>query len=480
MLKVRFAPSPTGSLHLGSARTALFNFLFARNKKGRFVLRIEDSDRERSDKKLVAEILEDLRWLGLQWDEGPYFQSERIDLYKKYAEKLLSEGKAYKAGSGERETGSGQKTEAIIFKVHPQKIKINDLIYEEIEFDTSVLKDQVLMKSDGSPTYNFACVIDDHQLGITHIIRGDDHISNTPKQIMFYQALGWQIPEFAHIPLIMEPGGGRLSKRYGATAVGEYRQKGYLPEALINYLALLGWAPAGTREIVSLDEMISKFSLSKINKTKAIFNIDKLNWLNAQYIKQTETKRMVELCIPFLRKDGLISNDYDFSHLEKIIDLFKGRLKYLSQISEMADYFFLPARLKYSKEAKTVIEKLDKKIWQELIKRLDNIDDFTPLEKAADFNQRSLSIKGDGGLKPPSPQTVRERSSLRGFTAENVEKACREIIAEKGIKGAELIHPLRAALTNMPVGPGLFELISVLGKKKVIERLKVCLATLGI
>ncbi|MCD6093450.1 MAG: glutamate--tRNA ligase, partial [Candidatus Omnitrophica bacterium] len=378
MLKVRFAPSPTGSLHLGSARTALFNFLFARNKKGRFVLRIEDSDRERSDKKLVAEILEDLRWLGLQWDEGPYFQSERIDLYKKYAEKLLSEGKAYKAGSGERETGSGQKTEAIIFKVHPQKIKINDLIYEEIEFDTSVLKDQVLMKSDGSPTYNFACVIDDHQLGITHIIRGDDHISNTPKQIMFYQALGWQIPEFAHIPLIMEPGGGRLSKRYGATAVGEYRQKGYLPEALINYLALLGWAPAGTREIVSLDEMISKFSLSKINKTKAIFNIDKLNWLNAQYIKQTETKRMVELCIPFLRKDGLISNDYDFSHLEKIIDLFKGRLKYLSQISEMADYFFLPARLKYSKEAKTVIEKLDKKIWQELIKRLDNIDDFTP------------------------------------------------------------------------------------------------------
>ncbi|OQX53821.1 MAG: glutamate--tRNA ligase [Candidatus Omnitrophica bacterium 4484_213] len=478
MLKVRFAPSPTGSLHLGSARTALFNFLFAGNKKGRFVLRIEDSDRERSDKKLVEEILEDLRWLGLQWDEGPYFQSERIDLYKKYAEKLLNEGKAYleKAQSAKRKAQSA----AIVFKVHPQKIKINDLIYGEIEFDTSVLKDQVLMKSDGSPTYNFACVIDDHQLRITHIIRGDDHISNTPKQIMFYQALGWQIPEFAHIPLIMEPGGGRLSKRYGATAVGEYRQKGYLSEALINYLALLGWAPAGTREIVSLDEMISKFSLSKINKTKAIFNIDKLNWLNAQYIKQTETKRMVELCIPFLRKDGLISNDYDFSHLEKIVDLFKGRLKYLSQISAMADYFFLPARLKYSKEAKTVIKKLDKEIWQELIKRLDNIDDFTPLEKAVDFNRRSLPIKGDGGLKPPSPQTLRERSSPTGFTADNVEKACREIIAEKGIKGAELIHPLRAALTNMPVGPGLFELISVLGKKKAIERLKVCLATLGI
>ncbi len=421
MLKVRFAPSPTGSLHLGSARAALFNFLFAKNKGGKFVLRVEDSDRQRSNKELTAEILEDLCWLGLQWDEGPYFQSERIDLYKKYAENLLNEKKAYLEG------------EAIIFKVHPQKIKINDLIYGEIEFDTNVIKDQVLMKSDGSPTYNFACVVDDYEMGITHIIRGDDHISNTPKQIMFYQAFGWQIPKFAHIPLIMEAGGGRLSKRYGATAVGEYRQRGYLPEALINYLALLSWAPAGNREIVSLSEMLSKFSLSRINKTKAIFNIDKLNWLNTQYIKESKTEKIARLCVSFLQKDELISDSYDFSHLEKVIDLFKGRLKYLSQISEIAAYFFLPAKIEYSEEAKQKIKKLDKRIWDELIKQWENLDDFS---------------------------------------TENIERVCREIIAERGIKGAEIIHPLREALTNMAVGPGLFELISVLGKEKAVERLK--------
>jgi len=376
MIKVRFAPSPTGSLHLGSARTALFNFLFAKNKNGKFVLRVEDSDRERSSKELVSEILKDLRWLGLQWDEAPYFQSERINIYKKYAEKLLNNGNAYLAKNKEqsedvKEQKVKSKTEAIIFKLVPQKIKIKDLIHKEIEFDTSAIKDQVLIKSDGYPAYNFACVVDDYEMGITHIIRGDDHISNTPKQIMFYQALNLPVPKFAHIPLIMDPSGGRLSKRYGATAISEYRKKGYLPEALINYLALLGWAPAGNQEIISLPEMIAKFSLSKINKAKAIFNIDKLNWINAQFIKQSDIKKITNFCIHFLQRDNLISYNCDSNYLEKVIALFKGRMKHLSQIGEMAGYFFLPAKINYSAEAKKKIEALDKKIWNKLIEQLD-------------------------------------------------------------------------------------------------------------
>jgi len=408
---------------LGSARTALFNFLFARSRGGKFVLRIEDSDRRRSHQRLVEEILEDLRWLGLFWDEGPYFQSERIEIYKRYAKRLLEEGKAYK------------QQEAIIFKVNPTRIRVKDLIHKEIEFDSSMLKDQVLIKSDGFPTYNFACVVDDYEMGITTVIRGDDHISNTPKQIMLYQAFGWQIPEFAHIPLIMEPEGGRLSKRYGATAVKEYRDKGYLPEALLNYLVLLGWGK-GEKEILSLEEMIRRFSLYDINRTQAVFNIDKLTWINAQHIKQLEDERLARLCLPFLQRENLASEE-DFDYLKKVVALLKGRIKYLSQITELSAYFFLPAHIEYTEESRARINKIGKDLWRELIEKLEEIDNFSPDE---------------------------------------IERVCRQIIASRGLKGADLIHPLRSALTNMSVGPGLFELMSVLGKKKTIDRLKCIIA----
>ena len=246
-VRVRFAPSPTGSLHIGSARTALFNWLFARHEKGTFLLRVEDTDVKRSEPALVEGILEQLKWLGLDWDEGPFYQSKRLELYDDFVKKLQHQGKAY------------EDEGAIRFKTPRSKVIVKDAIHGEIRFDFALLsdfEDLVITKSDGTPTYNFACVVDDALMKVTHVIRGDDHISNTPKQILLYEALGFQVPQFVHIPLILGEEGGRLSKRTGATSIGEFRQLGYLPEALVNYLALLGWAPKNNREVVSLTEMV--------------------------------------------------------------------------------------------------------------------------------------------------------------------------------------------------------------------------------
>ncbi|MDD5438705.1 MAG: glutamate--tRNA ligase family protein [Candidatus Omnitrophica bacterium] len=249
-IRVRFAPSPTGYLHLGSGRTALFNWLYARRTGGKFIIRIEDTDRERSKKEFLDEILEDLKWLGLDWDEGPFFQSERNELYRQAAEKLVDKGVAYREGN------------AIIFKVQAGRtIKIPDIIHGDIEFKTDEIKDQVLIKSDGSPAYNFSCVVDDDLMGITHIIRGDDHISNTPKQILFYEALGLKQPRFAHMPLMMGKDGAKLSKRHGGVSVTEYKEEGFLPEALTNYLILLGWSPKNGREILTLKEAAQEFDV---------------------------------------------------------------------------------------------------------------------------------------------------------------------------------------------------------------------------
>ena len=253
MVRVRFAPSPTGYLHIGGGRTALFNWLFARSKGGKFVLRIEDTDQPRSKKEFLDEILFSLDWLGFNWDEI-YYQSQRFDIYREYAQKLLQSGLAYLEKS--------EKGEAIIFKVTPQKVQVKDLIRGGIEFDAETIKDQVLIKSDGTPTYNFACVVDDASMNITHVIRGDDHISNTPKQILLYQALNFTVPEFAHLPLIMGTEGGRLSKRTGATAISDYRKMGYLPQALVNYLLLLSWSPGGDRELVTLKEAVGLFDIA--------------------------------------------------------------------------------------------------------------------------------------------------------------------------------------------------------------------------
>ncbi|OGX31432.1 MAG: glutamate--tRNA ligase, partial [Omnitrophica WOR_2 bacterium RIFCSPLOWO2_12_FULL_46_30] len=363
MVRVRFAPSPTGNLHIGGARTALFNWLYARAKAGKFILRIEDTDLVRSKKEYLDEILNSLSWLGLEWDEL-YHQSERFQLYRDYAKELLSKGLAY------------QEAEAIIFKVPPQKIKIQDLIHGQIEFDSSLIKDQVLIKSDKSPTYNFACVVDDASMNITHIIRGDDHISNTPKQIMLYEALGFPIPEFAHLPLIMGVEGGRLSKRTGATAISDYRKLGYLPQALANYLLLLGWSPGENQELVEINGAIKKFDIKDANKTASQFNLEKLNWINAQYIKRLKDAELLELLKPLCLEKRYIDDNFDGNYLLSVVKLFQERITTLADFLDYSDFFF-KEEIGLSPEAKKRLEAKDYSgEFKLLIERLDALEHF--------------------------------------------------------------------------------------------------------
>ncbi len=284
MVRVRFAPSPTGFLHIGSARTAIFNWLYARHTGGKFLLRIEDTDLKRSETRFLDEILDDLRWLGLDWDDEPIFQSKRFDVYKEKAEGLLAAGKAYKEG------------EAILFRVEPGRtIEVHDMVHGTISFQTDTIKDQVLVKSDGSPAYNFSCVVDDSHLGITHILRGDDHVSNTPKQILFYEALGLILPKFGHMPLILGRDGAKLSKRHGGVSVREYQAEGFLPEALANYLILLGWTPKDGREVMPLAEAVREFEITAMNDVQAKFDIQKLRWINSEYIMAAPGETLLPL-----------------------------------------------------------------------------------------------------------------------------------------------------------------------------------------
>ncbi|MEW6102007.1 MAG: glutamate--tRNA ligase [Candidatus Omnitrophota bacterium] len=425
MTRVRFAPSPTGNLHIGGARTALFNWLYARSKKGKFILRIEDTDKVRSKKEYLDEILVSLKWLGFDWDEI-YHQSERFGIYREHAEKLLREGDAYT----EKTEGRG---EAIIYKVRPQKIKINDLIRGEIEFDSENIKDQVLIKSDGTPTYNFACVVDDATMDITHVIRGDDHISNTPKQILIYQALGFKIPEFAHLPLILGAEGGRLSKRTGATAISDYRKMGYLAQALVNYLLLLSWAPGENREIIDIDEAIKLFDIKDVNKTAAAFNLEKLKWINNQYLKNADTEALTDVIIPLLLEKELIEKDnFDRNYILSIVKLFQARLGTLADFADWADFFF----------AKDI--KIDPQAEKKFLSR--------------DFSR-------EFGL------FVQKLEALDEFNITAIEEAFRSLIKELSMESKTLIHPIRVALTGKTVGPGLFEVIYYLGKERTKERL---------
>ncbi len=425
MIRVRFAPSPTGNLHIGGARTALFNWLYARSKSGQFILRIEDTDLSRSKKEYIDEILNSLKWLGFQWDEI-YYQSQRFDIYKEYAQKVLKEGKAYIERS---ETGK----EAIIFKIIPQKTKIIDLIHGEIEFDTSVIKDQVLIKSDGTPTYNFACVVDDALTNITHIIRGDDHISNTPKQILLYQALGFPLPEFAHLPLILAKEGGRMSKRKGATAITEYRQMGYLPKALVNFLMLLGWSPGENREIIDIKEVIRLFDIKTVNKTAAVMDMDKLDWINNQYLKNEDPQSLTDAVIPMLVEKKYIDKDnFDRDYVISLVKLFQARLTVLNDFVDWADFFFLKnITIDPQAQQKFLAQDLSKE-FKLFIDRLDKLDKF---DIAA------------------------------------IEASFRELVAELNIQSKALIHPIRVALTGKTIGPGLFEVMYSLGRERTKERL---------
>jgi glutamyl-tRNA synthetase len=425
MVRVRFAPSPTGNLHIGGARTALFNWLFCQSQKGKFVLRIEDTDKERSKKEFVDEILFSLKWLGFNWDEL-YYQSERFERYREYADKLLKSGLAYIEKSSEGK-------EAVIFKVSAQKIKVNDLIRGQIEFDSSLIKDQVLIKSDGTPTYNFACVVDDAEMRITHIIRGDDHISNTPKQALFYEALGFPLPDFAHLPLIMGMDGGRLSKRTGATAISDYRKMGYLPEALVNYLLLLSWAPGENREIVSKDEAIKLFDIKNVNKTAATFDLKKLDWMNNQYLKNADPQKLLEELLPLLIERGYVGEEgFDRGYILELIKLFQPRLARLNDFVDWADFFFI-----------------------EEIK----------IETAAQEKFLSKDLSKEFQL------FISELEGLSSFSVENIEKCFRGLVVKLNIEAKVLIHPLRVALTGKTIGPGLFELIYSLGLERTKKRL---------
>ncbi|MFH1198824.1 MAG: glutamate--tRNA ligase [Candidatus Omnitrophota bacterium] len=424
MIRVRFAPSPTGNLHIGGARTALFNWVYARSVGGKFILRIEDTDQARSKPEFLEEILFSLNWLRFKWDEL-YHQSERFNTYKEYVDKLLSAGKAY------IEEIEGKK--AIIYKVNPRKIMVNDLIRGQIEFDSETIKDQVLIKSDGTPTYNFACVVDDATMNITHVIRGDDHISNTPKQIMLYEALGFKIPEFAHLPLIMGKEGGRLSKRTGATAISEYRNMGFLPEALVNYLLLLGWAPGENREVIDINEAIKLFDIKHVNKTAAILDMDKLNWMNNQYLKTKDPEKLADEVIPMLTLKGCIDKDnFDRNYIVSLLKLFQARLTTLNDFGDWADFFFVQDVVVEPKAAEKYLNKDFSREFKLFLEKLDG---------------------------------------LKELTVENIEGAFRDLLKELNIESKALIHPLRVALTGKTVGPGLFEVIFYLGKDRVKHRL---------
>jgi len=412
-------------LHIGGGRTALFNWLFSQSQNGKFILRIEDTDKERSKAEFVDEILYSLKWLGFNCDEI-YYQSQRFDRYKLHADNLLKSGLAYIEKSPEGK-------EAIIYKVPAKKIIVNDLIRGQIEFDSNLIKDQVLIKSDGSPTYNFACVVDDAETNITHIIRGDDHISNTPKQVLLYEALGFTLPLFAHLPLIMGVDGGRLSKRTGATAISDYRKMGYLSEALLNYLLLLSWAPGDNRELISISEAIKLFDIKNVNKTSATFDLKKLDWINNQYLKDADPQKLADELIPLLEEKNYIKKgSFDRSYLLTLIKLFQARLPRLIDFVNWADFFFLDEPLMDEAAVKKYLSDDLSKEFKLFAQRLDDLADFSIV---------------------------------------NIEASFRELVAQLGIEAKKLIHPIRVALTGKTIGPGLFEVIYYLGKERSKKRL---------
>lgn len=467
MVRVRFAPSPTGNLHIGSARTALFNWLYAKKMQGVFVLRIEDTDLRRNVDEAFGAIIEAMQWLGLDWQEGPYYQSQRLELYRKEAERLLEEGWAYPCyclpeelerrrkealqrgekpmydrhcrelslKERERLEEEGRKP-ALRFKVPSEgKTSFRDIVRGEIEFLNSEIEDFVIVRKEGVPTYNLACVVDDHYMEISHIIRGEDHISNTPKQVLLYQALGYPLPQFAHLPMILGPDKSRLSKRHGATSVNAYRDMGFLPQAMLNFLALLGWSPGGNREIISKEEMIEEFELEQVKRHPAIFNMDKLIWLNSHYMKTASPSYLAQLAVPFLKREGLIGEEeYPIELLDRIIPLVQERAKTLGEIARWVDFFF-KEEIEYEPSA---------------------VDDWLK----DDEHRRLLSLAKE------------VLTTIEPFTEENIEVALRGLAERERVKAKDVFHPLRVAVTGKMVSPPLLESLAILGKEQTIKRIE--------
>ena len=451
----RFPPSPTGYLHIGGARTALFNWLFARQKGGKFVLRIEDTDKARSSDETTKAIIESMEWLGLDWDEGPYFQSQRYDIHNTFIERLLSTGQAYhchcspeeleqrrKAAMAEglkpkydgkcRDSGLAPAPGSVVRLKTPQTgiTQFKDLVKGSVRFDNEELDDLILRRSDGSPTYHMAVVADDISLGITYVIRGDDHVNNTPRQILIYKALGEPIPHYAHVPMILAPDKTRLSKRHGAVSVLAYRDMGYLPNALLNSLVRLGWS-FGDQEKFTKEELIEKFSLENVGKSAGIFNAEKLLDLNAWYIRRSPDEFLARELIPFLQHLGFEGLEQE--KVEEVVATLKQRSKTLLDMAEGARFYFL--------EEITYDEKVGEKFLRlDVLGLLEDLQ--TRLEKASQFDQPSL------------------------------EKIFMAFLEENKIKLKKVAQPLRVALTGNTASPGIFEVMEVLGKEKVIARLE--------
>ncbi len=468
-IRVRFAPSPTGYLHVGGARTALFNWLFARHHGGKFILRIEDTDVERSSSEMVDGILQGLRWLGLQWDEGPFFQSQRLPQYRSVAERLLEASKAYRcfcsveslaakreAAAQAKQTwkydgtcrslspAESQQRKAdgvpgvLRFKVPGHgKIDFADQVFGRIEHDLTTIEDFVLLRSDGMPTYHLGVVVDDIDMEITHVIRGADHISNTPKQILLYQALDIPVPQFAHVPLILGPDRSRLSKRHGATSVTAYRDQGFLPEAFRNFLALLGWSPGDDTEQMSTAELIQRFSLEGINKSDAVFNLEKLGWLNSQYLNTTPAADLLPGVKSELETAGLWRPEYDLEQrqwLLQLIDLLKTRTRLLTDF-------------------------------------VNNGRAFLSDEYEIDQTAREKFLR-DPAVADLLPALAARLEVLPEFTLETCEAALRGFAEERQVKAGLLINASRVLLTGKAVAPGIFLVMVTLGQKRTAERLK--------
>ncbi|MGB9892441.1 MULTISPECIES: glutamate--tRNA ligase [Thermodesulfovibrio] len=459
MVRVRFAPSPTGHLHIGGARTALFNWLFARHHNGKFILRIEDTDRSRSTEEYIESIIEAMKWLGLDWDEGPFRQTDRMETYKAYAYKLLEEGKAYRCYCTPEELEERRqqamkegkpprydrrcreiketlnKPFAIRFKMPLEgETVVDDLVKGKVTFKNSEIEDLVILRSDGTPTYNFCVVVDDFEMGITHVIRGEDHLNNTPKQIHIYHALGMNPPEFAHIPMILGTDRARLSKRHGATSVLSYRDEGYLSEALVNFLARLGWS-YGDKEIFTREELIKYFNLEQVGKANAIFNAEKLLWLNSEYIKLTPEEKLLEFVKPFLIKEGYLKEgetlDKDWAC--RAIKSLKERCRTLKELAHAMRYYLL-----------------------------DYVD-IEPKAKEKYINAETI---------PVLREVTEKLAALEEFTQERIEKIFMDIVNEKGLKLGQVAQPVRVVMTGSTVSPGIYEVLEIVGKEKTLKRLR--------
>jgi glutamyl-tRNA synthetase len=467
-VRVRFAPSPTGYLHVGGARTAIFNWLFARKYHGKFLLRIEDTDVARSGAEMVQAIFDGLKWLGLNWDEEPVFQSKRFHIYKQYAERLVEEGKAYRCYctperlQAARETALQEKkavkydryclnlTQAektaresdgspyvTRFKVEEGFTSFVDEVYGEVKFDNNQIDDFVILRSDGIPTYHLAVVVDDKEMNITHVIRGDDHLSNTPKHVLLFKAFGWECPLFSHVPLILGTDRQRLSKRHGATSVAEYEKAGYLPEAVLNFLALLGWSSGDDRELFSRDELIEAFDLGGISKKSAVFDEKKLEWMNGQYLNKMNNEELLQRVLPYLTDSGYVTEDFAVANQEyllRIVGLLKTRIRKLTEFAKLAKYFFT--------EPEEYEEAGVQKHWGDpmLIERF-----YSLIEKLAE---------------------------IREFRQQNIEEAIRGLAEELNVSAGKLIHPARLAITGYSASPGLFEIMEILGQETVLRRLR--------